>query len=49
MKQFIKNNNQGTVGSAGIASLVKMAMLMMAASPFFKHGLTDIGTQEMMD
>jgi manganese transport protein len=30
----------------GIASLVNMAMLIMAASTFFRHGLTSIGTIE---
>lgn len=30
----------------GIASLVNMAMLIMAASTFFKHGLTAVGTLE---
>lgn len=30
----------------GIASLINMAMLIMAASTFFKHGLTGVGTLE---
>jgi len=30
----------------GLASLVNMAMLIMAASTFFKHGLTEIATLE---
>jgi manganese transport protein len=30
----------------GLASLVNMAMLIMAASTFFKHGLTEVGTLE---
>jgi manganese transport protein len=30
----------------GLASLVNMAMLIMAASTFFKHGVTDVGTLE---
>ncbi|MGO9377109.1 MAG: Nramp family divalent metal transporter [Dissulfurispiraceae bacterium] len=30
----------------GFASLVNMAMLIMAASTFFKHGLTEVGTLE---
>jgi manganese transport protein len=30
----------------GVASLVNMAMLIMAASTFFRHGLTTIGTIE---
>ncbi len=30
----------------GLASLVNMAMLIMAASTFFKHGLTGVGTLE---
>ena len=34
------------VVAMGIASLVNMAMLIMAASTFFKHGLTGVGTLE---
>ena len=30
----------------GLAGLINMAMLIMAASTFFTHGLTDIGTIE---
>jgi len=30
----------------GLASLVNMAMLIMAASTFFKHGMTEVGTLE---
>jgi len=31
----------------GLASLVNMAMLIMAAATFFKHGMTDVGTLEV--
>jgi len=30
-----------------LASLVNMAMLIMAASTFFKHGMTEVGTLEV--
>ena len=30
----------------GLASLINMAMLIMAASTFFKHGLTEVGSLE---
>ena len=31
----------------GLASLVNMAMLIMAAATFFKHGMTDVGSIEV--
>jgi manganese transport protein len=34
------------VVAMGLASLINMAMLIMAASTFFKHGLTGVGTLE---
>lgn len=34
------------VVAMGIASLINMAMLIMAAATFFRHGMTEIGTLE---
>jgi manganese transport protein len=34
------------VVAMGLASLINMAMLIMAASTFFKHGLTEVGSLE---
>lgn len=34
------------VVAMGLASLINMAMLIMAASTFFQHGLTEVGTLE---
>ena len=34
------------LAAMGIASFINLAMLIMAASTFFQHGLTDVGTLE---
>jgi manganese transport protein len=46
LKRLFRYEMVDVIVAMGIASLVNMAMLMMAASTFFKHGLTEVGTLE---
>jgi len=46
LKRLFRYEIVDVIVAMGIASLVNMAMLIMAASTFFKHGLTGVGTIE---
>ncbi len=47
LRRLFRYEVMDVIVAMGLASLVNMAMLIMAAAAFFKHGLTDIGTLEM--
>ena len=47
LKRLFRYEMIDVVVAMGLASLVNMAMLIMAASTFFKHGMTDVGTLEV--
>ena len=44
LKRLFRYEMVDVIVAMGLASLVNMAMLIMAASTFFKHGLTEVGT-----
>ena len=46
LKRLFRYEMVDVIVAMGLASLVNMAMLIMAASTFFKHGLTEVGTLE---
>ncbi len=46
LKRLFRFEIVDVVVAMGLASLVNMAMLIMAASTFFKHGMTEVGTLE---
>jgi len=46
LKRLFRYEMVDVMVAMGLASLVNMAMLIMAASTFFKHGLTEVGTLE---
>ncbi len=46
LRRLFRYEVMDVIVAMGLASLVNMAMLIMAASAFFRHGLTDVGTLE---
>lgn len=46
LKRLFRYVMVDVIVAMGLASMVNMAMLIMAASTFFKHGLTEVGTLE---
>jgi manganese transport protein len=46
LKRLFRYEMVDVIVAMGLASLVNMAMLIMAASTFFKHGMTEVGTLE---
>jgi manganese transport protein len=46
LKRLFRYEMVDVVVAMGIASLINMGMLIMAASTFFRHGLTEVGTLE---
>ena len=47
LKRLFRYQLVDVIVAMGLASLVNMAMLIMAASTFFKHGMTEVGTLEV--
>ena len=47
LKRLFRYQMVDVIVAMGLASLVNMAMLIMAASTFFKHGMTEVGTLEV--
>ena len=47
LKRLFRYQMVDVIVAMGLASLVNMAMLIMAASTFFKHGMTGVGTLEV--
>jgi len=46
LRRLFRYEVMDVIVAMGLASLVNMAMLIMAASTFYKHGLTEVGTLE---
>jgi manganese transport protein len=46
LKRLFRYELVDVIVAMGLASLINMAMLIMAASTFFRHGLTEVGTLE---
>jgi len=46
LRRLFRYEMVDVIVAMGLASLVNMAMLIMAASTFFKHGLTEVGSLE---
>jgi manganese transport protein len=46
MKRLFHFEMADVIVAMGLASLINMAMLIMAASTFFRHGMTEVGTLE---
>ena len=47
LKRLFRYEMVDVVAAMGLASIVNMAMLVMAATTFYKHGMTDVGTLEI--